>query len=289
MPEFHMNRVQHWMFPISSRENTLPFYRDLLGLNLVPAFETAPGVTMLETDDGTMVHLSQKSERTPPTHVAFEVDDFDALHGRLVELGHKIDGPVNRRDGRPAMKIQDPDGNTVEFTTGPGPDALDLVVDEWGHTSERPADGSAPDLSGIKPEFRMKRVQHVMFPISARKKTLPFYRDLLGLHIVPAFENGPGVVFMETDDGTMFHLSEPSPTRPPAHIAFEVADFNAVHRRLVELGYEIDGPENRADGRPAMKIQDPDGNSVEFTTGPGPISIADRVVDEWGHTSVPGA
>ena len=121
-----------------------------------------------------------------------------------------------------------------------------------------------------------------------RMKVIPFYRDLLGLHIVPAFENGPGVAFMETDDGTMFHLSEPSDARPPAHIAFEVEDFDAVHGRLVELGYEIQGPEKRGDGRPAMKISDPDGNCVEFTTGPGPISIADRVVDEWGRTSIPG-
>jgi len=37
-----------------------------------------------------------------------------------------------------------------------------------------------------------------------------------------------------------------------------------------------------------MKISDPDGNSVEITTGPGPISIADRTVDEWGRTSIPG-
>ena len=177
----------------------------------------------------------------------------------------------------------------MEFTTGPGPVSLDLVVDEWGRTSERPADGSEPDLSGIQPEFHMNRIQHIMYPISDRKKTLPFYRDLLGLHLVPAFEDGPGVIFMETDDGTMFHMSEPSSTRPAAHIAFEVDDFDAVHRRLVELGYEIDGPEKRADGRPALKIKDPDGNSVEFTTGPGPISIADRVVDEWGYTSVPGA
>ena len=295
MPEFHMNRVQHWMFPIADRMKSVPFYRDLLGLRLVPAYETSPGVTMLETDDGTMIHLSERSERTPPAHIAFEVDDFDAVHKRLVELGHEIvNGPVNRRDGRPSLKVLDPDGNQVEITTGPGPISMDhLVVDEWGRTTDRPADGSEPDLSGsldhIRPEFHMNRVQHIMYQISDRKKTLPFYSDLLGLHLVPAFEDGPGVIFMETDDGTMFHMSEPSSTRPAAHIAFEVDDFDAVHRRLVELGYEIDGPEKRADGRPALKIKDPDGNSVEFTTGPGPISIADRVVDEWGYTSVPGA
>ncbi|MDP5877147.1 MAG: VOC family protein [Dehalococcoidia bacterium] len=288
MPEFHMNGIQHWMFPVADRMTAVPFYRDLLGLHLVPAFETSPGVTMMETDDGTMVHLSQRTERTPPTHVAFEVDDFDALRARLVELGHEIDGPVKRADGRPAMKTQDPSGNTVEFTTGPGPIQRDVVVDEWGRTTERPADGSAPDLSGINSEFHMNRVQHVMFPISDREDALPFYRDLLGLHIVPAFEDGPGVIFMETDDGTMFHMSEPGPAQPDAHIAFEVDDFDAVHTRLVGLGYDIQGPEKRGDGRPAMKISDPDGNSVEITTGPGPISIADRTVDEWGRTSIPG-
>ncbi|MBT5319754.1 MAG: VOC family protein [Chloroflexi bacterium] len=290
MPEFHMNRVQHWMFPVEDRFKVIPFYRDLLGLHLVPAFETSPGVAMFETDDGTMIHLSERTERTPPTHIAFEVDDFDALHARLVELGHEIvNGPVKRRDGRPSLKVLDPDGNQVEFTTGLGPISMDnLVVDEWGRTTERPADGSEPDLSGIKPEFHMNRVQHVMYEMTDRKKTLPFYRDLLGLHIVPAFEDGPGVAMMETDDGTMFHLSEPGPRRPPAHVAFEVDDFDAIHARFVELGYEIDGPEKRGDGRPAMKVKDPDGNSVEFTTGPGPISIADRTVDEWGRTHIPG-
>ena len=89
-----------------------------------------------------MVHLSQKTERTPPTHVAFEVDDFDALHARLTELGHEIDGPVKRADGRPAMKVTDPSGTTVEFTTGPGPISIaDRIVDEGGHTSIPGRDG----------------------------------------------------------------------------------------------------------------------------------------------------
>ena len=63
MPGFRINRIQHVMFPISDRKNTLPFYRDLLGLKIVPAFETAPGVIMMETEDGTMVHLSEPSDR----------------------------------------------------------------------------------------------------------------------------------------------------------------------------------------------------------------------------------
>jgi catechol 2,3-dioxygenase-like lactoylglutathione lyase family enzyme len=139
------------------------------------------------------------------------------------------------------------------------------------------------------PEFRMNRIQHVMFPISDRKKALPFYRDLLGLKIVPAFETAPGVIMMETEDGTMVHLSEPSDRRPPPHVAFEVDDFDAVHRRLVELGYEIDGPVTRRDGRPALKVRDPDGNAIEFTTGPGPVSLDHLAVDEWGYTTEPDA
>jgi catechol 2,3-dioxygenase-like lactoylglutathione lyase family enzyme len=288
MSEFHVNRIQHWMLPIADREKALPFYRDFLGLHLVPSFEDFPGVTMLETDDGTMIHLAEVSERTPPTHVAFEVSDFDAMHERAQEMKATTRDAIKRPDGRPAVQTADPDGNAVEFTTGPGPITLDRVVDANGTTSERPADGSEPDLSGVEPEFHMNRVQHVMFPISTREKTLPYYRDFLGLNLVPAFEDSPTVIFMETEDNTMVHLSERGPRTPAAHVAFEVDDFEAIHKRLVELNYEIDGPDRRADGRPALKIRDIDGNTIEITTGPGPISIADRVVDEWGHTSVPG-
>ncbi|MCH8222997.1 MAG: VOC family protein, partial [Chloroflexi bacterium] len=39
-------------------------------------------------------------------------------------------------------------------------------------------------------EIKITRINHVGIPISNRKKTLPFYRDVLGLNVIPSQVDG---------------------------------------------------------------------------------------------------
>ncbi len=131
---------------------------------------------------------------------------------------------------------------------------------------------------------RIKTINHVGVPVSEREKSLPFYRDMAGLEIIPAMEDGKSLVWMETADHTMVHNVEGAPI---PHVAFEVEDFDAALAAVRAAGIEIiKGPLERVDGQRAFYCFDSDGNRLEFTTARNLKPLKrERVVDEWGRTS----
>ena len=131
---------------------------------------------------------------------------------------------------------------------------------------------------------RIKTINHVGIPIKDRKDSLPFYRDLLGLEVIPSMEDGASLIWTETEDHTMVHVIEGAPI---PHFAFEVEDFDVALAAVRAAGIEIiKGPLERIDGQRAFYCFDPDGNRLEFTTARNLKPIPrKRVVDEWGHTS----
>lgn len=131
---------------------------------------------------------------------------------------------------------------------------------------------------------RIKTINHLGTPISDRRKSLPFYRDMAGLEIIPAMEDGKSLIWTETQDHTMVHLIEGAPI---PHVAFEVEDFDAALAAVRAAGIEIiKGPLERVDGQRAFYCFDPDGNRLEFTTARNLKPLErERKVDEWGRTS----
>lgn len=138
--------------------------------------------------------------------------------------------------------------------------------------------------SDQRPRVRIKTVNHVGFPITDRARSLPLYRDLMGLDVIPAMEDGKSLIWTETQDHTMVHLVEGAPI---PHFAFEVEDFDAALAAVRTAGIEIiKGPLERIDGQRAFYCFDPDGNRLEFTTARNLKPLErERVVDEWGRTS----
>jgi catechol 2,3-dioxygenase-like lactoylglutathione lyase family enzyme len=57
--------------------------------------------------------------------------------------------------------------------------------------------------------IQIRRINHVGLPIVDRRKSLPFYRDLLGLNVIPSMVDSPGVTWLQIADGAMVHPSEP--------------------------------------------------------------------------------
>ena len=123
--------------PMRNRTRALGFWRDLLGLKVVPAQESGDGLIWMQASDGTMVHLVQRhDDDTPNIHTAFEVDDFDEALTAMSEAGYEIiKGPLERADGQRAFYVYDPEGNRVEFTTKSGLKSSERVVDENGYTT----------------------------------------------------------------------------------------------------------------------------------------------------------
>lgn len=135
-----------------------------------------------------------------------------------------------------------------------------------------------------RPSARIKTINHIGVPITDRREALPFYRDMVGLKLIPAMENGESLVWTETQDHTMVHVIEGAPM---PHVAFEVEDFDAALAAIRAAGIEIiKGPLERIDGQKAFYCFDPDGNRLEFTTARNLKPLErERVVDEWGRTT----
>ena len=137
-------------------------------------------------------------------------------------------------------------------------------------------------------EIKITRINHVGIPISDRKKTLPFYRDVLGLNVIPSQVDGSTVIWTQLADGAMIHPIEPAEgnERNPAswHVALQVDDIDAAREKMVEEGYEITSEGERHDGQRFLFVNDPDGNRIEIATENN-RKTNNRTSDEWGYTT----
>ena len=298
-PRIRIRTIDHIGLPVADRKRAMRFHRDVLGLTVIPHQIDGNTLAWTEMTDGTMVHLidpPQTAGRDKRQHVAFEVSDLDEALAVLAERGIELEAePGVRQDGQRYLFVYDPDGNRIELATRGDHSETGRLVDEDGYTND-PAEASAagrpeerrPPPGHTVARMRLKTINHVGLPITDRRQSLPFYRDVLGLEIIPSMETGDSLIWMQTADGTMAHIIEGAPI---PHAAFEVEDFDGSLAAVKAAGIEIiKGPLERMDGQRAFYCFDPDGNRLEFTTAGGlKEPPAKRVVDEWGRTtSLPG-
>ncbi len=95
------------------------------------------------------------------------------------------------------------------------------------------------------------RIAHVGIALAAIDAQLPFYRDVLGLDIVPVNDSDGARIVALDADGSLVELLEPAgPDSPigrfvarrgPAihHICFEVGDLEAVMEKCRASGVEL--------------------------------------------------
>ena len=137
----------HHGFTVSDLDRSVSFYRDLLGMELVriserrdlPSYDTILGYDQVHLNIAILRHpvnefilelvqyVHPKVEARPQenrylgaSHVAFEVDDVDAMYTQLKEAGFgSINPPTDvDRDGvvvARAMYALDPDGISIEM------------------------------------------------------------------------------------------------------------------------------------------------------------------------------
>jgi len=142
-------------------------------------------------------------------------------------------------------------------------------------------------------KINIRTINHVGVAVRDRRESLKFYRDLLGLEVIPSMVDAKNIVWMRALDGTMVHLIEPregaAPPPVPAgsyHNAFELEDLDAALKVMRDAGCEIEGPSERHDGQRCFFVKDPDGNRVELATRSG-LKPSRRVADELGYTREP--
>lgn len=114
--------AHHYSLCVADVEVSRSFYGDLLGL---PEIERPDfGIPGIWYQAGTVqLHLIQVPEeveagslsaRVSPTdrHIAFEIDDYEAVLGRLTQAGLEVTG-LGAKVGQ--MFVHDPDKNMIEF------------------------------------------------------------------------------------------------------------------------------------------------------------------------------
>ena len=62
MPKVKINTINHQSMPMRNRIRALGFWRDLLGLEVIPSQESGDGLIWMQAADGTMVHLVQRQD-----------------------------------------------------------------------------------------------------------------------------------------------------------------------------------------------------------------------------------
>ena len=121
-------------------------------------------------------------------------------------------------------------------------------------------------------------VAQIMIPVTNLERSLPFYRDVLGLPFL--FSAPPQMAFFQSGTVRILIGVLPSgePHRPAAGIYFNVEDIQAVHARLVERGVKFQVAPHAVHRTPEMELwlaefRDPDGNLLALM-GQGPARSA---------------
>lgn len=137
-----VRRINHVGVSVSDMDGSLGFYRDLLGLELVMDLDvrSEPGldrvvamdsvvgrVAFLDAADtrlelwcyahpaGEPLPVGAKPADLGVSHLAFEVDDLDDLHRRLVEAGVRVTCPPEDLGIHRTFYARGPDGEFVEL------------------------------------------------------------------------------------------------------------------------------------------------------------------------------
>lgn len=107
---------------VKDMEESLKFYQDIVGLNIVDRFPTGPGMELAFLGDGeTKVELvynenESKVEIGGDISLGFEVDSLDEMLEFVKEKGIKIhSGPFHPNPGIGFFFVQDPNGLRIQF------------------------------------------------------------------------------------------------------------------------------------------------------------------------------
>ena len=115
-------RIQHVSVPRppGSHAQTRAFYGELLGLEEKPVPDTIQHLDLIWYSLGgdTELHCftEEPLEDRSGRHFCIEVDDVNAIRGRLEKAGVEVRDP-EPINNRPRFFCRDPFGNTIEITT----------------------------------------------------------------------------------------------------------------------------------------------------------------------------
>ncbi len=245
--------LSHAIHAVNDLDTTLAFYRDVFGLNGMPADFPNPAVPLLTDAPGVTLRLSMMRLPGP---MLFELTHFKGLErkparaaytdpgaGSIVLYVRDIDAAVaNARKAN--APIVTTGGAPVNITTAKGTARSIVVRDPDGFfvqvVEEAPAAGA--------PEGNVHRVS-LAYTMESAESTLKFYNGLMGLEL-----SGPSA--FSRDAATLKLVGAPEGTEfrkltgvmPGLNCPIEFTEFRGVPRTKFHLRV-------RDPGAPAMAVQ----------------------------------
>jgi glyoxylase I family protein len=110
-------------------------------------------------------------------------------------------------------------------------------------------------------------IHHVSINVADTALALGFYRDVLGMPVLPRPDIRVVGAWLDAGGGRQLHLIEAEvPPSLGQHVAFRVDDIDGVVATLRSAGFDVRDPQPVGDtGVRQSFTHDPDGNLVEFT------------------------
>ena len=137
-----VNKLHHVNILVDDLDEAVPFYRDLIGLEMDETPDHDFPSQFFKFANGTQIHMNEFEDDRPfRAHFCIVVDDFNAVFQRMKKAG-AIDikpwGKVRRiATGSMQMFTRDPSGNLVEIASRPD-DIIDddLLADDLVNVSD---------------------------------------------------------------------------------------------------------------------------------------------------------
>lgn len=120
-----VNKLLHTRYRVTDLEKTVRFYKDVLGLEEVKRHTSGRGSQLVffkAPGSEELIEICKFDESGPVqvgpdlTHLAFEVDDIEALAKHSAALGYPLsDGPHRSASGSAIAFIDAPEGYEIEL------------------------------------------------------------------------------------------------------------------------------------------------------------------------------
>jgi lactoylglutathione lyase len=143
-------RINHVSIVANDLDESARFYEELFGMERIPTAKFPQAVLWLRAGTN-QVHLFTADETAAPrAHMAFDVDDFDALYAKAKEMGildsATFGGPLRRHPaGWVQLYLRDPAGNLLEVDSPDVALSSETLADAQ-EIGEQPGDAAAATL-----------------------------------------------------------------------------------------------------------------------------------------------